>query len=86
MAADPPRDVSREPARERAVSPHETREFANSVEYTIQLTFVSPAAPAGGPLTPAPAGSPNGWPTPPPEPRAWCTSARSPASRTTGSC
>jgi hypothetical protein len=40
MAADPPRDVSREPARERAVSPHETRKFTNSVEYTIQLTFV----------------------------------------------
>jgi hypothetical protein len=36
MAADPTRD----PARERAVSPHETREFTNAVEYTIQLTFV----------------------------------------------
>lgn len=40
MAADPTRDVSREPARERAVSPHETREFTKSVEYTIQLTIV----------------------------------------------
>jgi hypothetical protein len=40
MAADPTRDGPREPARERAVSPHETREFTNSVEYTIQLTIV----------------------------------------------
>jgi len=40
MAGDPPRDASREPAREGAVSPHEAREFTNSVEYTIRLTFV----------------------------------------------
>jgi hypothetical protein len=40
MAADTPRDLSRESAREWAVSPHETREFTNAVEYTIQLTFV----------------------------------------------
>jgi hypothetical protein len=40
MAADPPRDVSRESARERAVSPHAAREFTNAVEYTIQLTLV----------------------------------------------
>jgi hypothetical protein len=37
---DPARDQAREPGRERAVSPHETREFTNSVEYTIQLTYV----------------------------------------------
>jgi hypothetical protein len=40
MAADPPREPSREPVREPSVSPHEVREFTNSVEYTIQLTFV----------------------------------------------
>jgi hypothetical protein len=40
MAADPPRDLSRESVREPAVSPHETREFTNAVEYTVQLTFV----------------------------------------------
>jgi hypothetical protein len=44
MATDPPRRPSREPvrepSRERAVSPYEVREFTNSVEYTIQLTFV----------------------------------------------
>jgi hypothetical protein len=40
MAADPPGDLSRESARERAVSSHEAREFTNSVEYTVQLTFV----------------------------------------------
>jgi hypothetical protein len=44
MAADPSRDGSRESARESvregAVSPHEAREFTNSVEYTVQLTFV----------------------------------------------
>jgi hypothetical protein len=40
MAADPTRDPARELARERTVSLHETREFTNAVEYTIQLTFV----------------------------------------------
>jgi hypothetical protein len=40
MAADPHRVVSRESGRERAVSPHEAREFTNAVEYTVQLTFV----------------------------------------------
>jgi hypothetical protein len=40
MAADPSRDLSRESARERVPSPHETREFANAVEYAIQLAFV----------------------------------------------
>ena len=40
MSADPSRQPRGEPARERAVSPHETREFTNSVEYTVQLTFV----------------------------------------------
>jgi hypothetical protein len=86
MAADPPPDLSREPARERAVSPHEVREFANSVEYTLTLTFVVEGGPAGGQHTPAPAGSPNGSQTPPPEPRASWTCARSPAHRTTASC
>jgi hypothetical protein len=33
-------DVARSGGREPAVSAHETREFRNSVEYTIQLTFV----------------------------------------------
>jgi hypothetical protein len=40
MAADPPRHLSRESARERVVSPHEAREIANPVEDTSQLTFV----------------------------------------------
>jgi hypothetical protein len=44
MSADPSRrpsrEPSREPVREPSVSPHELREVTNSVEYTIQLTFV----------------------------------------------
>jgi hypothetical protein len=40
MSADSPRFVSRASVREPSVSPHETREFTNAVEYTIQLTFV----------------------------------------------
>lgn len=32
--------ASREPPREPGVRPHETREFANSVEYTVQIRFV----------------------------------------------
>jgi hypothetical protein len=44
MAADPSRRPSREPVRESvrepSVSPHEAREFTNSVEYTMKLTFV----------------------------------------------
>lgn len=40
MAADPTRDPARESGRESAVSPHEAREFANAVEYTLRLTFV----------------------------------------------
>ena len=40
MSAEHSRQPRGEPVRERAVSPHETREFTNSVEYTVQLTFV----------------------------------------------
>lgn len=40
MNVEPVDREGREPDREPSVRPHEAREFTNSVEYTIQLTFV----------------------------------------------